>query len=338
MATWRRSAPPSWARRPPWSSATSPVALPQLRLHPGEDGAAHGGGLQRRKRQRHRLGIKANGLSIDWNAVQIRRAKVSKTLKDGVRCSGRRTRSISSPARHRSRGAARSRSAPTAMRRRRSCWQQARWRWQSRGRVLRPVIDTWGAWSLEKLPKALVVAGAGASGSEIASAYARLGVEVTLVEMLDRVLPLEDKDMGRGVERQFKKDGSNAARHEGRGGDRAEDRGEGEGGDKELKPDDLVIAGGRASGHRESSDWTPQASRPRRTARSRPTRTNELPADGIHAIGDLVRGPGLVDKALRGGRGRGRDPQPAISLPTPSTWTFVPGPIFRRPPGRRASA
>src|ERR687898_3505422 len=50
------------------------------------------------------------------------------------------------------------------------------------------VLDTWGAWSLEKLPKALVVVGCGASGSEIASAYARMGTEVTLVEMLDQVL------------------------------------------------------------------------------------------------------------------------------------------------------
>ena len=69
------------------------------------------------------------------------------------------------------------------------------------------MIDTWGAYSLESMPKSLVVAGAGASGSEIASAYSRMGVEVTLIEMLDQILPLEDKDMARVVERQFKKDG-----------------------------------------------------------------------------------------------------------------------------------
>ena len=58
------------------------------------------------------------------------------------------------------------------------------------------VIDTWGAWSLEKMPKALVVAGAGASGAEIASAYARMGVEVTLVEMLDQILPARGQGHG----------------------------------------------------------------------------------------------------------------------------------------------
>ena len=109
------------------------------------------------------------------------------------------------------------------------------------------VIDTWGAWSLEKFPKALVVAGAGASGSEIASAYARLGGEVTLVEMLDQVLPLEDKDMARVVERQFKKDGIDVQL-----GTKVEGVTEQKTavkvkvGDKELSADYLAIAGGRA--------------------------------------------------------------------------------------------
>ena len=47
--------------------------------------------------------------------------------------------------------------------------------------------------------------GAGASGSEIASAYGRFGTEVLLIEMLDQILPAEDKDMARVVERVFKK-------------------------------------------------------------------------------------------------------------------------------------
>src|ERR1019366_4126277 len=46
-----------------------------------------------------------------------------------------------------------------------------------------------------------------ASGSEIASAYARLGVEVALFEALDRVLPTEDADVSKVAERGFKKQG-----------------------------------------------------------------------------------------------------------------------------------
>ena len=67
------------------------------------------------------------------------------------------------------------------------------------------VLDTWGAWSLPELPKKIAVVGAGASGSEIASAYGRFGTEVLLIEMLDQILPAEDKDMVRVVERAFKK-------------------------------------------------------------------------------------------------------------------------------------
>ena len=67
------------------------------------------------------------------------------------------------------------------------------------------VVDTWGAWSLPEQPKRIAVVGAGASGAEIASAYGRFGTEVILIEMLDQILPAEDKDMARVVERTFKK-------------------------------------------------------------------------------------------------------------------------------------
>ena len=69
------------------------------------------------------------------------------------------------------------------------------------------IVDTWGAWSLPELPKSIAVVGAGASGAEIASAYVRYGTEVTLIEMLPQILPAEDKDVVRVVERVFKKQG-----------------------------------------------------------------------------------------------------------------------------------
>ena len=67
------------------------------------------------------------------------------------------------------------------------------------------VFDTWGAWSLPEQPKKIAVVGAGASGAEIALAYGRFGTEVILIEMLDQILPAEDKDVARVVERAFKK-------------------------------------------------------------------------------------------------------------------------------------
>lgn len=59
---------------------------------------------------------------------------------------------------------------------------------------------------LEKLPKSLAVLGAGAVGTEFASIYARLGVETTLIEMMDRILPIEDADVSKELERALKKD------------------------------------------------------------------------------------------------------------------------------------
>src|SRR3954451_240525 len=67
------------------------------------------------------------------------------------------------------------------------------------------VIGTEGAWALPELPKTLAVLGAGASGSEIASAYGRLGTEVLLFEALDRVLPTEDADISKVAGRAFGK-------------------------------------------------------------------------------------------------------------------------------------
>jgi dihydrolipoamide dehydrogenase len=69
------------------------------------------------------------------------------------------------------------------------------------------VIGTEEAWALPELPMSMSVVGAGASGTEIASAYARLGTDVLLFEGLDRVLPTEDADISKIAERGFKKQG-----------------------------------------------------------------------------------------------------------------------------------
>jgi dihydrolipoamide dehydrogenase len=57
------------------------------------------------------------------------------------------------------------------------------------------IADTAGAWLTSELPKSLAVIGAGASGVEIASAFGRLGVSVTLLEQLDQILPLEEPEL-----------------------------------------------------------------------------------------------------------------------------------------------
>lgn len=62
---------------------------------------------------------------------------------------------------------------------------------------------------LEKLPKKMVVVGSGAIGSEFAYFYNAMGVEVTLIEYLPNIVPLEDEEVSKQLERSFKKSGIN---------------------------------------------------------------------------------------------------------------------------------
>jgi dihydrolipoamide dehydrogenase len=61
----------------------------------------------------------------------------------------------------------------------------------------------------EKLPKSVVVIGAGAIGAEFATIWNSYGTEVTIVEMLPRLLPLEDEELGAELAKAFTKKGMN---------------------------------------------------------------------------------------------------------------------------------
>ncbi len=67
------------------------------------------------------------------------------------------------------------------------------------------IISYFEAMSLKKRPKRLIVLGAGAIGVEFAYFYNTLGTEVTIVEMLDHILPIEDEDVSKELERNFRK-------------------------------------------------------------------------------------------------------------------------------------
>ena len=58
---------------------------------------------------------------------------------------------------------------------------------------------------LDKLPESMVVVGSGAIGSEFAFFFTSMGVKVTLVEFLPNVVPNEDEEVSKQVERAFKK-------------------------------------------------------------------------------------------------------------------------------------
>jgi dihydrolipoamide dehydrogenase len=160
------------------------------------------------------------------------------------------------------------------------------------------VIGTEEAWALDELPASLAVVGAGASGSEIASAYARLGSEVLLFEALERVLPTEDADISKVAERGFKKQGitvhTNTLVEEIESGSDSVTFTFGGSGEGEVQW--LVIAAGRGpdieglgldtAGVKLDDKGLIEVDGAMRTS-----------VEGVYAIGDLVLGPALAHKA-----------------------------------------
>ena len=69
------------------------------------------------------------------------------------------------------------------------------------------IINFRQALNLTEVPKSAVIVGAGPIGLEFATIWKRYGADVTVVEMLPRVLPLEDEEIAREAEKQFKRAG-----------------------------------------------------------------------------------------------------------------------------------
>ena len=67
------------------------------------------------------------------------------------------------------------------------------------------VISSRQALTLTRLPGSMIVVGSGAIGSEFAWFYASLGVRVTIVEYMPRMMPLEDEEVSKTMERAFRK-------------------------------------------------------------------------------------------------------------------------------------
>ena len=69
------------------------------------------------------------------------------------------------------------------------------------------VLSSDHALELPRVPRSMIVVGAGAVGVELASVYRSFGSEITLLELLPQLIPLEDADLGKELERVFKKRG-----------------------------------------------------------------------------------------------------------------------------------
>lgn len=248
------------------------------------------------------LGVVVEGASLDWEALGRRRAAVSESLSSGVKMLWDKNRvtliegsASLTPEANVAVGEETYEAGAVVL---------------ATGSVALPipgvelggrVLDTWGAWSLPEQPRRIAVVGAGASGCEIASAYARFGTEVLLIEMLDQILPAEDRDMARVVERAFKKQGIEIST-----GTPVENVEAGDGsvrfsyGESSAEVDYLCIAGGRAPdteglGLREAGIELEE------NGKIRVDEYQRCSNPKVYAIGDLVNRKALAHKASEEG-------------------------------------
>jgi dihydrolipoamide dehydrogenase len=160
--------------------------------------------------------------------------------------------------------------------------------------------------NLTAVPKSLIIIGAGAVGVEFASIFNRFGTEVTVVEMLPRIVPVEDEDISKELERNFRKQKIRVET-----GARAENirkTGKGvalklvtkDGKEEEIQAEKLLVAVGRKPNTEKIGLENTRVKLDRGFIQVDSHQQTAEP--GVYAIGDVVAGtPQLAHVATRGG-------------------------------------
>ncbi len=174
------------------------------------------------------------------------------------------------------------------------------------------------AMVMDKQPKKMIVVGSGAIGVEFAYFYKSIGTEVTIVEFMDRVVPVEDEEVSKALERNFKKSGINIMTSsevtkvdtKGKGCKVTVKTKKGE----EILECDVVLSAVGVSTNLEGIGLEETGVK---TERGKVIvddfyKTN---VDGVYAIGDIVHGPALAHVASAEGiicveKIAGENPQP----------------------------
>lgn len=162
------------------------------------------------------------------------------------------------------------------------------------------IISYRQALVLDKLPETMLVVGSGAIGSEFAYFFTSMGVKVTLVEFMPNILPVEDEEVSKQVERSFKKlkmtvmTGASVTSVD-TSGDKCVCTINTKKGDKIVEADIVLSAIGVQTNIEDLGlDTLGIAHERGKIVVDEYYRTN---VEGIYAIGDIVPGPALAHKA-----------------------------------------
>lgn len=168
------------------------------------------------------------------------------------------------------------------------------------------VIDSTGALNLDEVPKKMVVIGGGYIGTELGTAYANFGTEVTILEGAKEILPGFEKQMSSLVKRRLKKKGAEIITQAMAKGVEETDNGvtvtaEVKGETKTFEADYVLVTVGRKPNTDELGlEQVGVAMTDRGLVKiDKQCRTN---IDNIYAIGDIVEGPALAHKASYEGK------------------------------------
>lgn len=167
------------------------------------------------------------------------------------------------------------------------------------------IVDSWGALDFDSVPKTLGVVGAGVIGLELGSVWSRLGSDVVILEAMDDLLFMADRDIAADAARQFKKQGldirlgakvSSAVA----GNKSVEVAYEDQSGQQSLTVEKLVVAVGRRpfTDNLFADDSGIQLDDKGFIEVDDECRTN---VKGVFAVGDCVRGPMLAHKGSEEG-------------------------------------
>jgi len=167
------------------------------------------------------------------------------------------------------------------------------------------VISSDEALIVEKAPKSITIVGAGAVGCEFADVFAAFGSQVTLVEVMPNILPVEDADASKEVERAFKKRKievlTNAKISNVKvGKDSVSMTVEANGNKKDVKADIVLVAAGRAP-NIEDVGLKEQGVQLTERGFIKINERMETSVKGIYAIGDVAGPPMLAHKGEREG-------------------------------------